>query len=67
MVIGAIVTGLVFRATVGETTSLYSRVRCQRPCCGPGEESLRALEEEQARIAEVSAIPPSFTPKDVPG
>lgn len=32
----------------------------------PGEESLRALEEEQARIAEVSAIPPSFTPKDVP-
>ena len=32
----------------------------------PGEESLRALEEEQARIAEVSAIPPSFTPKNVP-
>ena len=28
--------------------------------------NLRALEEEQARIAEVSAIPPSFTPKDVP-
>ncbi|WP_258231410.1 murein biosynthesis integral membrane protein MurJ [Bifidobacterium sp. UTCIF-36] len=32
----------------------------------PGEESLRALEEEQARIAEVAAIPPSYDPKNPP-
>ena len=32
----------------------------------PGEESQRALEEEQARAAEVQSVPPSFIPKDHP-
>ena len=57
-----IVTGGIPDATVGETTVFDASGRA----VAPGEESLRALEEEQARIAEVSAIPPSFTPKDVP-
>lgn len=50
----------------GETTSripVYDAVGRE---IQPGEESLRALEEEQARIAEVAAIPPSYDPKNPP-
>ena len=61
-----IVTGGIPDATVGETTSRIPVFDASGRAVAPGEESLRALEEEQARIAEVSAIPPSFTPKDVP-
>ena len=61
-----IVTGGISDATVGETTSRIPVFDASGRAVAPGEESLRALEEEQARIAEVSAIPPSFTPKDVP-
>ncbi len=61
-----IVTGGISDATVGETTSRIPVFDVSGRAVAPGEESLRALEEEQARIAEVSAIPPSFTPKDVP-
>lgn len=61
-----IVTGGISDATAGETTSRIPVFDASGRAVAPGEESLRALEEEQARIAEVSAIPPSFTPKDVP-
>lgn len=61
-----IVTGGIPDATAGETTSRIPVFDASGRAVAPGEESLRALEEEQARIAEVSAIPPSFTPKDVP-
>ena len=63
---GPIVTGGISDATMGETTSRIPVFDASGRAVAPGEESLRALEEEQARIAEVSAIPPSFTPKDVP-
>ena len=61
-----IVTGGISDAAVGETTSRIPVFDASGRAVAPGEESLRALEEEQARIAEVSAIPPSFTPKNVP-
>ena len=61
-----IVTDGISDATAGETTSRIPVFDASGRAVAPGEESLRALEEEQARIAEVSAIPPSFTPKDVP-
>ena len=61
-----IVTGGISDAAVGETTSRIPVFDASGRAVAPCEESLRALEEEQARIAEVSAIPPSFTPKDVP-
>ena len=52
-----IVTGGIPDATVGETTSRIPVFDASGRAVAPGEESLRA---------EVSAIPPSFTPKDVP-
>lgn len=50
----------------GETTSRIPVHDAAGREVAPGEESLRALEEEQARIAEIAAIPPSFAPKDPP-
>ncbi|MBT1169820.1 virulence factor MviN [Bifidobacterium sp. SO4] len=50
----------------GETTSRIPVYDAAGRAVAPGEESLRALEEEQARIAEIAAIPPSFEPKDPP-
>ncbi|PLS24755.1 murein biosynthesis integral membrane protein MurJ [Bifidobacterium imperatoris] len=50
----------------GETTSRIPVYDAGGREIQPGEESLRALEEEQARIAEVAAIPPSYDPKNPP-
>ncbi|MBT1174371.1 virulence factor MviN [Bifidobacterium sp. LC6] len=50
----------------GETTSRIPIYDAGGREIQPGEESLRALEEEQARIAEVAAIPPSYNPKNPP-
>ncbi|MBT1163030.1 lipid II flippase MurJ [Bifidobacterium felsineum] len=50
----------------GETTSRIPVYDAGGREIQPGEESLRALEEEQARIAEVAAVPPSYDPKNPP-
>ncbi|PJM78312.1 murein biosynthesis integral membrane protein MurJ [Bifidobacterium scaligerum] len=62
-----IAVGGLSDTTVGETTSRIPVFDASGREVMPGEESLRALEEEQARIAEVSAVPPSFEPKETAG
>jgi putative peptidoglycan lipid II flippase len=58
--------GNVTEPAVGETTSRIPIFDTNGREIAPGEESRRALEEEQARIAEISAVPPSFIPTDLP-
>lgn len=52
--------------TAAETTSRIPIFDASGREIRPGEESQRALEEEQARAAEVQSVPPSFIPKDHP-
>ncbi|KAA8826019.1 murein biosynthesis integral membrane protein MurJ [Bifidobacterium myosotis] len=59
-------TGNLAEPAPGETTSRIPIFDAAGREVAPGEESLRALEEEQARIAEIAAIPPSFEPKNPP-
>lgn len=52
--------------TAAETTSRIPVFDASGREIQPGEESQRALEEEQAQIAKAASVPPSFIPKDKP-